>query len=72
MPSATESAAIVAVNVAFALPSNVTEPVKSPPSVIVREVVHLAAEPVMLATSNVPTVPLNTSVVFVASGIKVK
>ena len=38
---------------------------------IVLAVVQLAAEPVMLATSSIPVVPLNTSLVLVASGIKV-
>lgn len=58
--------------VTLELPSNDTEPVASPTSVIVLAVVRELADPVILETSITPVEPENISDVLVPSGIKVK
>ena len=62
----------MAVSVVLPVPSNVTEPERSPAKLNVLAVVHEEAEPVILVASITPVVPENTSDELLASGINVK
>ena len=63
---------MMAVSVVLPVPSNVTEPERSPAKLNVLAVVHEEAEPVILVASITPVVPENTSDELLASGINVK
>jgi len=65
VPSATESAAIVAVSVAFPRLVSVAEPVKSPPRVITGEIpVIVGLVSVLLVSVSVVSVPTSCVVAF--------